>query len=211
MFAQLGSQFMRQLEVVQRKAQQTVKEVVQERRVYYTAATIIEDNGWSVLSDEPVKLSKEETIRTGIAKHLQDRVQENMHTMSSVDGNCVPGINLKWYVDRLRKGYNCSDVCLVYAMVYLERVSKREVVTLKNVHRLLAVATMIAAKFLEDEFYANGWYARISGMPKLELARLERSFLEKIDYRIVVSEEEVAQWEDILFKAGKDDDEWTLL
>ena len=54
-------------------------------------------------------------------------------------------------------------------------------------HRFLITSVAVASKALCDAFCTNSHYARVGGLPPLELARLEIDFLAAIDWRLVVS------------------------
>jgi hypothetical protein len=43
-------------------------------------------------------------------------------------------------------------------------------------------AVVIAIKYHDDEYYKNEFYAKVGGIPKLELNKLESDFLELILY-----------------------------
>ena len=51
-------------------------------------------------------------------------------------------------------------------------------------------AVMVAIKFLEDFFYKNEYYAKIGGIPKVEMNVLEHDFLKAINFNLNVSERE---------------------
>mmetsp|Transcript_57659 Transcript_57659/g.151738 ORF Transcript_57659/g.151738 Transcript_57659/m.151738 type:complete len:131 (+) Transcript_57659:740-1132(+) len=46
-----------------------------------------------------------------------------------------------------------------------------------NVHRLMLSSIMVAAKFLDDFYYSNEFWAKIGGVPNNELNTLELEFL----------------------------------
>ncbi|KAG0054817.1 hypothetical protein BGZ83_010379 [Gryganskiella cystojenkinii] len=60
-----------------------------------------------------------------------------------------------------------------------------------NIHRLLIVCLMVAAKFTSDHFYSNGRYAKVGGLSLLELNQLELEFLFTIRFELNVKEEEL--------------------
>lgn len=103
---------------------------------------------------------------------------------------CRPAIGLKGYVARFVKFLAVSDAVFIVALVYLDRVRKREPVlglTYLNVHRLLTCALTVAQKFLEDEPYGNSTMYKLGGIPSvLELNRLELEFLKRVDCRVHV-------------------------
>jgi ABC-type glutathione transport system ATPase component len=59
-----------------------------------------------------------------------------------------------------------------------------------NVHKLLLVAAVIAAKFHEDHYYSNNYYANVGGVSTWELAKLEVHFMIMLGWRVHVREDE---------------------
>jgi hypothetical protein len=81
-------------------------------------------------------------------------------------------------------------------------------ITSKNVHRslilfpffslfalcrLLLAALTCAAKFYDDVYYSNAYYAKVGGVSTQELNQLEAAFLEIVDWRLFVTPEEYLQ------------------
>ncbi|WCJ21532.1 Cyclin family protein [Euphorbia peplus] len=56
-----------------------------------------------------------------------------------------------------------------------------------NVHRLLITSVMVAAKFIDDAFFNNAYYAKVGGISTAELNRLEMKFLFSIDFKLHVN------------------------
>mmetsp|Transcript_53844 Transcript_53844/g.106222 ORF Transcript_53844/g.106222 Transcript_53844/m.106222 type:complete len:90 (+) Transcript_53844:3-272(+) len=55
-----------------------------------------------------------------------------------------------------------------------------------NIHRLLSVSLMLAAKFHDDVFYANPHYAKVAGLQVQEFNRLEEQLLEMLKWQLNV-------------------------
>ena len=53
-----------------------------------------------------------------------------------------------------------------------------------NVHRVLLSAFTLALKFNEEQTYANGYLARVGGVPAEELIRMQLSFLSAINWEL---------------------------
>ena len=60
-------------------------------------------------------------------------------------------------------------------------------VTSLTVHRLVITAVMLAAKFMDDKYYNNAYYAKIGGVTTSELNHMELEMLRMLDYRTFVS------------------------
>lgn len=106
---------------------------------------------------------------------------------------CVPGICIGDYLKRLQKYFVCSDECFVLALVYIDRLSKRNPslqICALTMHRLLFTAVVTAVKFHDDHFYSNKYYAKVGGMNLKEANLLEATFLQMLGWSVRVSAQE---------------------
>jgi hypothetical protein len=104
-----------------------------------------------------------------------------------------PSISIKRFLQRIHHFFVCSDECYVLALVYIARAAEADssmAVSARSVHRLLFVATMVAAKCHDDSHYRNSYYAKVGGLPIEEVNDLEISFLKILDWRLTVEPEE---------------------
>ncbi|EEH20494.1 hypothetical protein PABG_07850 [Paracoccidioides brasiliensis Pb03] len=60
-----------------------------------------------------------------------------------------------------------------------------------NIHRLVIAGVTCASKFFSDVFYTNSRYAKVGGLPLLELNHLELQFLLLNDFRLAVPVEKL--------------------
>jgi len=60
-----------------------------------------------------------------------------------------------------------------------------------NIHRLVIAGVTCASKFFSDVFYTNSRYAKVGGLPLIELNHLELQFLLLNDFRLAVPLEEM--------------------
>ncbi|KAL6968322.1 hypothetical protein U1Q18_034126 [Sarracenia purpurea var. burkii] len=104
-------------------------------------------------------------------------------------GSRAPSLGIQQYIDRIFKYSCCSPSCFVVAHIYVERFVQRMNVHLTslNVHRLLITSVMVAAKFTDDAFFNNAYYAKVGGVSTVELNRLEMKFLFGLDFRLYIS------------------------
>jgi hypothetical protein len=112
-----------------------------------------------------------------------------------------PAISIQDYIKRLRAYFFCSEACFVIALVYIDRISKNcASVTIcdASIHRLLAVAVMVAAKFHDDQFYGNGYYARCSGLTVKEINMLEAFMLKELHWSMFVTVKEYQLYHDLV-------------
>jgi hypothetical protein len=50
---------------------------------------------------------------------------------------------------------------------------------------------MVAAKFTDDFFYKNEYYAKVGGISKIEMNALELELLKSLNYNLYISEQEL--------------------
>ncbi|KAI9693673.1 MAG: hypothetical protein M1822_002944 [Bathelium mastoideum] len=60
-----------------------------------------------------------------------------------------------------------------------------------NIHRLVIAGVTCASKFFSDIFYTNSRYAKVGGLPLVELNHLELQFLLLNDFRLAIPAEEM--------------------
>lgn len=108
--------------------------------------------------------------------------------VTAFHGLKAPSLTIQQYMDRIYKYSCCSPSCFVIALVYVDRFSQQQnlCLTSLNVHRLLITSVMVAAKFMDDAFFNNAYYAKVGGISTRELNRLETTFLFGLDFRLYV-------------------------
>lgn len=97
-----------------------------------------------------------------------------------------PVLNAYQYMDRLEKYLKPSSLQLELAWIYLVRFRRAtgKPLSFSSVHRLLGVSIVLAQKFDEDVPHSTVAYARVVGVVPKELNKLQRLFLQEIDYRL---------------------------
>lgn len=110
-------------------------------------------------------------------------------TYSKFTSAYIPSISVFEYLERILKYFHCSVECFVLSLIYIDRLIKgaRFVVNSFNVHRLLVTAVMVAAKYSDDSFFVNSYYADVGGVSLDEMNELEAAFLDMIDYNLHVN------------------------
>ncbi|XP_039069257.1 cyclin-U4-1-like [Hibiscus syriacus] len=110
--------------------------------------------------------------------------------ISVFHGLSRPFISIQNYLDRIYKYANCSPSCFIVAYVYLDRFSQRQPslpINSYNVHRLLITSVMVAAKFMDDMYYNNAYYAKVGGINTMEMNFLEVDFLFGLGFKLHVT------------------------
>lgn len=129
---------------------------------------------------------------------LDKTVEENekmLETSEAKDGITVfhgtraPSLSIQQYIDRIFRYSNCSPSCFIIAHIYMDRFIHRTNICLTslNIHRLLITSVMVAAKFMDDAFFNNAYYAKVGGVSTKELNKLEMKFLFEVDFQLHVT------------------------
>lgn len=108
-----------------------------------------------------------------------------------------PAITIKDYLLRIAKYAACSGECFVLALVYIDRIIQSNptfVVNSLNIHRLLITSVMLAAKFFDDQYFNNAYYAKVGGVPRGEMNSLEVEFLFMTNFTLFVPTEQYRQY-----------------
>lgn len=103
----------------------------------------------------------------------------------------APSISILQYLERIHKYSSCSTECFVLALIYIDRLIQRNnfIVTDLNVHRVVITAVLLAAKFFDDSYYNNAYYAKVGGVPVTEMNGLELEFLFFVQFSLHVNPE----------------------
>jgi len=108
-----------------------------------------------------------------------------------------PDISISHYLERIRRYFGCSNECFVLSLVYIDRIVKLHEdfsISILNIHRLLVTSVMLAAKFFDDVYYSNAFYARVGGVRTREINILEAHFLSLLDFHLFVTPQEYDQY-----------------
>ncbi|KAH7537775.1 cyclin-U4-1 [Ziziphus jujuba] len=126
--------------------------------------------------------------RVAESNDLNRRFEPNK--ISVFHGLTRPTISLESYLQRIFKYANCSSSCFVVAYVYLDRFTQRQPllpITSFNVHRLLITSVLVSAKFMDDKYYNNAYYAKVGGISTTEMNLLEVDFLFGLSFELNVT------------------------
>jgi len=126
-----------------------------------------------------------------------DSLTDAQRSLSKFHALRPPTISIKDYLIRIAKYAVCSSECFVLALVYIDRVIQRNpdfVVNSLNIHRLLITSVMLAAKFFDDQYFNNAYYAKVGGVPCNEMNSLEVEFLFMTNFTLFVPSEQYRQY-----------------
>ncbi|GFP90499.1 cyclin-u4-1 [Phtheirospermum japonicum] len=126
--------------------------------------------------------------RVAESNDLSRRIQPQK--ISVFSGLTMPTISIQSYLERIFKYANCSPSCYIVAYVYLDRFTQRQPtlpINSYNVHRLLITSVMLSAKFMDDMYYNNAYYAKVGGISTTEMNFLEVDFLFGLGFHLNVT------------------------
>ncbi|EOY22743.1 hypothetical protein QUC31_007905 [Theobroma cacao] len=136
-------------------------------------------------------------VITFLSSLLQRVAESNDHirrlqsqNISVFHGLTRPTISIRSYLERIFKYANCSPSCFVVAYVYLDRFVQMQPslpINSFNVHRLLITSVLVSAKFMDDIYYNNAYYAKVGGISTVELNLLELDFLFGLGFQLNVT------------------------
>ncbi|EDK36428.2 hypothetical protein PGUG_00526 [Meyerozyma guilliermondii ATCC 6260] len=131
-------------------------------------------------------------------------------------GANVPGISLHAYLARVLKYCPVTNEVFLSLLVYFDRIAKKAnnlqhkqeaeqlfVMDSYNIHRLIISGITVSSKFFSDIFYKNLRYAKVGGLPLDELNYLELQFLLLLDFKLMISVEDMQNYGDLLLKFWK--------
>ena len=107
-----------------------------------------------------------------------------------------PKISIYEYVSRIQKYCAIEKNIIILGLIYIDRICdiNRLRLTNYNIHRILFISILIALKYNEDSIYSNKYYSEVAGVSLKELNSMESSFLELLDFKLFVSEEEFKKY-----------------
>jgi len=126
-----------------------------------------------------------------------DRLPLSNRGVSKFHALRPPAISIKDYLLRVAKYAACSGECFVLALVYIDRIIQSNssfVVNSLNIHRLLITSIMLAAKFFDDQYFNNAYYAKVGGVPCTEINSLEVEFLFLCNFALFVNTDTYSQY-----------------
>lgn len=140
---------------------------------------------------------------TVVLQHRASQATETQRTEFHLPQ--IPAFSISAYIDRVSEFFECSDACLVLALVYIDRATLADpnlVISDLTVHQLLCTSLMMAAKFFDDEYYSTKVYANVGGMSSRRLAKLELRLLQLLDWKLGVESEEYTMYRDLLLESA---------
>jgi len=132
-------------------------------------------------------------VLVGTASTLTTSPSQVADAITVFDATHTPAVGIQDYARRLHRYLYCTEECFVISLVLLERILESNrglAITHLNVHRCFLASSTLAAKFQDDDFYSNPFYAHVGGVTQDEMLNLEAEFLRMLDWRAHVSNED---------------------
>mmetsp|Transcript_1634 Transcript_1634/g.3709 ORF Transcript_1634/g.3709 Transcript_1634/m.3709 type:complete len:205 (+) Transcript_1634:138-752(+) len=108
-------------------------------------------------------------------------------------GQNPPGVSVRAYLERVQDFSGASSCCFVLACYYLETLRGIDIsykINSYNFHRLILSSIMVAAKFVDDFYFSNNYWAKVGGIPNDELNGLELEFLFLTNFNLHVKRDD---------------------
>lgn len=168
--------------------------------------------------------SHDDTTEVGSSDDEEDELKNRyLANVLAFHGTNIPGISLHAYLTRVLKYCPVTNEVFLSLLVYFDRIAKKAnnlrkkkkedeenddseqlfVMDSYNIHRLIILGITVSSKFFSDIFYKNLRYAKVGGLPLEELNYLELQFLLLLDFKLMISVEDLQNYGDLLLKFWK--------
>ena len=120
----------------------------------------------------------------------------------------IPSISIKDFLLRLTKYGKICESTLIMMLIYVDRICHRYnfKITYHNIYKLMLIAMVIAIKYNEDEIYTSDFYAKLGGISKIELNKLEYEFVCMINFKLFISEDLFYKYYELLEENDSDNE-----
>ena len=99
-----------------------------------------------------------------------------------------PTMSIVEYVPYLHQRLGCTDECFIMALIYIDRIVTQHFhisINRLTVHRLMAVTTLLAMKYMDDDQPLNNkGFAKIVGMQTKDLNFMEFNVLKLLGFNV---------------------------
>ncbi|CAK4628121.1 unnamed protein product [Aphanomyces euteiches] len=134
--------------------------------------------------------------------HASESVEPGYARRTKFEAFRAPQISILDYLVRIHTYASCSPECFILALVYIDRLHQLQgfVMTELNVHRVIITSVVLAAKFFDDHYFNNAYYAKVGGVPCSEMNELEVEFLLLTNFSLHVSTDTYSRYYNELAK-----------
>ena len=101
-------------------------------------------------------------------------------------------LSIKTYLENLVKVTQIESSTLIAMLIYIDRLCEINnfVVNSLNVYRIIFSSFVIAIKYNEEKDFNNEFFSKLAGMSLTEMNLLELIYLNLIDYKLYISDED---------------------
>ena len=103
----------------------------------------------------------------------------------------IPSISIRDFFERIVKYTHIENSTLVLILIYIDRLCDMQKFRLNyyNIHKIIISSMLIAIKYNEDEYCDNTFYAKVGGVSRKEIDKLEYEILSLLNFTLFVNEE----------------------
>ena len=140
---------------------------------------------------------RNDLVRT-IAFLLQDICEEN-NILNSRNDNLIepfigknPRISIEDFLNKCLIYSNAESSTFIIMLIYIDRLCEINnfIVNSLNVYRIIFSSFVIAIKYNEEKDFNNEFFSKLAGMSLTEMNLLELIYLNLIDYKLYISDED---------------------
>lgn len=105
----------------------------------------------------------------------------------------IPSIPIAAYIKRIAWFTECSNQCFVLALEYIHRLARYRPefeVNRHSLHQLIITAVMVAAKYFDDLFFKNSFYAEVGGISTSVLNGLEVQLMQFLGFDLYIQQDQ---------------------
>ncbi|GAB5359122.1 hypothetical protein AAMO2058_000517500 [Amorphochlora amoebiformis] len=115
-----------------------------------------------------------------------------------------PNVSIRQYLQCIARTLKIQPTVFLHALIYINRVVRmtrgKIPFCILTMHRLCLTATLVAAKYVDDNHYSNVSFAKVGGTTLTEINEAEIEFLFAIKFNLGVSEGEIQRCNQFLLK-----------
>merc|ERR1711964_600151 len=107
------------------------------------------------------------------------------------------------YFERMLEYLDCSNSCYICGFALLDRFSQKNPelsMDCLSCQQLIMLSMLASIKFNEDITYLNTYYAKIAGLTLQDFNKLEKKYIDLMNWNVEINEEEFRRIEDRLIR-----------
>ena len=166
-----------------------------------------EINDKSFTSIHKIEVKKSDVLHT-VSQLLTDICEESpqeidhntLRIIKPFISKKIPQISIEDFMKRLLKYSKMESSTLILILIYIDRVCffGKFQLNYYNIHKLILASMVVSIKYNEDDYFSNKFYAKVGGVTKEELDKLEYEFLSLIDFSLFVDEDLFSRYYDYI-------------